>query len=103
MTYNEVLKREIPAGWMVAPLKALCDVKSGFPFSSDDYKTNSKYKLITIKNVLDRYISIDTDNTIETILPKLPEYCLLKEGVILLSLTGNVGRVGMVFGENLLY
>ena len=102
MTYNEVLKREIPTGWKVAPLKTLCDVKSGFPFSSDDYKTNSKYKLITIKNVLDRYISVDTDNTIESIPPKMPEYCLLKEGDILLSLTGNVGRVGMVFGENLL-
>ena len=102
MTYNEVLKREIPAGWEVAPLKTLCDVKSGFPFSSDDYKINSKYKLITIKNVLDRYISVDTDNAIESIPSKMPEYCLLKEGNILLSLTGNVGRVGMVFGEKLL-
>ena len=102
MVYNEILKREIPVGWEVTTLNTLCNVKSGFPFSSDDYKINSKYKLITIKNVLDRYISVDTDNTIENIPLKMPDYCLLKEGNILISLTGNVGRVGMVFGKNLL-
>lgn len=102
MVYHEVLKREIPVGWEVAKLKTICDVKSGFPFSSEDYAINSQYKLITIKNVLDGYISVDTDNTIKNIPSKMPEYCMLKEGNILLSLTGNVGRVGMVFGTNLL-
>ena len=86
----------------MAKLKTICDVKSGFSFSSEDYTVNSKFRIITIKNVLDGYISVETDNTIENIPYNMPDYCMLNEGNILVSLTGNVGRVGLVFGKNLL-
>ena len=102
MVYDEVLKREIPANFEVIKLKNICEVKSGYPFSSDDYNDNGEYKLITIKNVQDNHISSDTDNNIGKIPNNMPDYCLLKDGNILLSLTGNVGRIGMVFEENLL-
>jgi type I restriction enzyme S subunit len=32
----------------------------------------------------------------------MPEYCILRGGDIILSLTGNVGRVCLVYGENYL-
>ena len=102
MVYNEILKREMPENWQVIELKNICEVKSGYPFSSKDYASNGKYKLITIKNVQDNYISSDTDNAIENMPTNMPKYCLLNDGDILLSLTGNVGRIGLVFEDNLL-
>ena len=39
MVWNETLKREIPAGWEVKPLNNGLEIKSGFPFKSDTYKT----------------------------------------------------------------
>lgn len=102
MVYNEVLKRRIPANFEVIKLKDICEVKSGYPFSSEDYDNNGEFKLITIKNVQDNYISSDTDNNIGNIPDNMPDYCLLKEGDILLSLTGNVGRIGISFEDKLL-
>lgn len=102
MVYNEVLKRRIPANFEVIKLKDICEVKSGYPFSSEDYDNNGEFKLITIKNVQDNYISSDTDNNIGNIPDNMPDYCLLKEGNILLSLTGNVGRIGISFEDKLL-
>ena len=102
MVYNEILKREIPINFEIIKLKDICEVKSGYPFSSDNYDDNGEYKLITIKNVQDNYISSDTDNNIGKIPNNMPDYCILKDGDILLSLTGNVGRIGMTFEENLL-
>ena len=102
MVYNDILKREIPEGWEVGAISDVCEIKSGHAFSSNDYSNDGIYKLITIKNVLDGYISTDTDNFISVIPSRMPKYCLLKELDILLSLTGNVGRVGMVHTSNLL-
>lgn len=102
MTYNKTLHRPIPPHFEVISLKDICDIKSGYPFSTNDYTSNGKYKIITIKNVLDGYISSDTDNTIDFIPKNMPDYCALQVGDILLSLTGNVGRVGIVFENDLL-
>lgn len=102
MRFDPTLNRPIPKDSEVILLKEMCDIESGYPFSTDDYANNGKYKIITIKNVLNNYISSDTDNTIDFIPKNMPNYCSLKIGDILLSLTGNVGRVGIVFENNLL-
>ena len=102
MVYNPTLKREIPKDWEVAKIGDLCSIQSGFAFSTKDFSSQGIYKLITIKNVKDGFISIDTDNKILMLPTKLPTFCRLKKGDILLSLTGNVGRVGMVWDTDLL-
>lgn len=102
MVYSPTLKREIPQDWEVAKIGDLCSIQSGFAFSTKDFSSQGIYKLITIKNVKDGFISIDTDNKILMLPTKLPTFCRLKKGDILLSLTGNVGRVGMVWDKNLL-
>lgn len=102
MVYSPTLKREIPKDWEVAKIGDLCSIQSGFAFSTKDFSSQGIYKLITIKNVKDGFISIDTDNKIAILPPKLPTFCRLKQGDILISLTGNVGRVGMVWDKNLL-
>lgn len=102
MVWNEQLKREIPKGWSASKLKSFCTVTSGYPFDSESYLTTGHYKLITIKNVQDDGINLDVDNYIEALPSNLPEYCKLKDRDILMSLTGNVGRVGLMYDNSCL-
>ena len=75
---------------------------SGFPFQSSTYLPSGKYRIITIKNVQDG--NIETSNTvfINNLPTRMKNNCILHVGDVLLSLTGNVGRVGIVCEENLL-
>jgi type I restriction enzyme S subunit len=91
---------EIPEGWRVGRIKSLIDVLSGFAFSSLDFSQDGRYKLVTIKNVQDRYFDPETKDKLAELPQKIPDYCKLGSGDILLSLTGNVGRVCLVNGEN---
>ena len=59
-------------------------------------------RIITIKNVQDGYIDSTGAAFIDNLPPKMKSSCLLDIGDALLSLTGNVGRVGVVCEENLL-
>lgn len=97
MVWNEQLKRNIPENWAVVPLSTVFNFKSGFPFSSDLYVTKGRYKLLTIKNVQDNGINLDVDNHINDIPSNVPDYCFLKANDILMSLTGNVGRIGIMY------
>lgn len=102
MVYNEILNQKIPQGWKAIDIQEIAKINSGYAFSSEDYSQSGKYRLITIKNVKNDGIDLDVDNFIETIPINMPEYCKLKTGDILMSLTGNVGRVGIMFSENCL-
>lgn len=97
--YDSNLKKNIPISWKSVKLKDLCSIKSGYAFKTSDYKSNGKYKLLTIKNVQDKYINVDVDNYIDDINANIPNYCFLKDGDLLISLTGNVGRVGLVYSD----
>ena len=102
MVYNDQLKREIPEGWGVKRLGEICNPTSGYPFASNTYVQDGKFKIYTIKNVQDNGILPITDNTLDTLPANLPEKCILGPGDMLMSLTGNVGRVGIVFEDNAL-
>lgn len=102
MVWNEQLKRKIPVNWDAIPVSNICELLSGFPFPSELYATNGAYKLITIKNVQDTGINLNVDNWIEDLPSKMPEYCNLKPFDILMSLTGNVGRIGVFYTNNCL-
>lgn len=91
---------EIPDGWEVGKVKDLVRVESGFPFSSSVFDNFGKYKLVTIRNVQDGSFVTDCENHVGILPDKLPAHCRLSSGDILLSLTGNVGRVCLVNGEN---
>ena len=86
----------------IAKLKEIMSFDNGFAFKSKDYVDSGKYKVITIKNVQDGLIDSSSAQFI-TDYPKDMRDChKLSVGDVLLSLTGNVGRVGIVFEENLL-
>ncbi|MDA8053982.1 MAG: restriction endonuclease subunit S, partial [Deltaproteobacteria bacterium] len=93
---------EIPEGWRVGRITNLINIFSGFAFSSLDFFKNGKYKLVTIKNVQDRHFNQVTKDKLINIPKKMPSYCKLQTGDILLSLTGNIGRICFVIGENYL-
>lgn len=102
MVWNEQLKRNIPENWKIVPLSNIFNFKSGFSFSSDLYVTEGRYKLLTIKNVQDNGITLEVDNYINDVPSNVPDYCFLKTNDILMSLTGNVGRVGIMYDNNFL-
>lgn len=93
---------EIPEGWKVETIKDHIDILSGYAFKSADFDAGGKYGLVTIKNVQSGYFVEQTTDRLELLPDKMPKYCQLKTGDILLSLTGNVGRICYVVGEGYL-
>ena len=88
---------DIPQGWEVKKLGDFVQFKSGFAFKSGTFTAKGQYRLVTIKNVHDGEFNPDSDTRLDELPAKLPSYCILKDGDILLSLTGNVGRVCLVY------
>jgi len=81
-------------------LNDLMDIISGFPFSSKIYNPTKGFGVVTIKNVQDGNFVREFDSFIknEDLPKKINKNCILEDGDILLSLTGNVGRVCIVYG-----
>ena len=92
----------IPKGWTRCKLGDLIDFQNGFAFKSETFVPEGKYKVITIKNVQDGQFDSSNADRVEDIPKGMPSYCKLSEGDILLSLTGNVGRVCHAIGDNML-
>lgn len=86
--------------WETKKLGELIKVLSGFAFSSRDFDQDGKYGLVTIKNVQDGNFITDCTNRIDNPPSKMPDYIILQKGDIILSLTGNVGRVCFVYGND---
>lgn len=92
----------IPKEWAGKRLNTILTLQSGYSFKSQDYTDNGKYKVITIKNVQNNGFEGNDTDKIDFIPSKMPKYCILNEGDLLLSLTGNVGRICIVHGKGYL-
>lgn len=92
----------VPEGWKKDYIESKINLLSGYAFKSNEFNQEGKYKVVTIKNVKDGQFDGKNVNRIVEIPPNLPKHCKLKDGDILLSLTGNVGRVCMVNGKEYL-
>lgn len=77
----------------------IAKIFNGYAFKSTDY-TDSGHQVIRITNVQKGYISNSNPKYIE-LENRLLERFTLKSGDILVSLTGNVGRAGIVSEANL--
>lgn len=102
MVWNDELKKDIPESWTSKQINEIVDMVSGYSFSTNDYNNDGKYKLYTIKNVQDGIIVSKVDNKLKDIPLNMSNECILKPSDILMSLTGNVGRVGLVYENNVL-
>ncbi len=102
MVWNSDVERNVPKNWNVARLSSILKIESGFPFKSDGYDKQGKYKIITIKNVKSNRLDTIKVDFIDELPANFPESCHLRVGEILISLTGNVGRVCLVDEDFLL-
>lgn len=92
----------VPEGWVKAPIDSRISLLSGYAFKSAQFDSSGEYKIVTIKNVKDGEFDGINTNRIVSIPGKMPKHCVLTDGDILLSLTGNVGRTCIVNGNNYL-
>lgn len=92
----------VPEGWSFERIDNFIELLNGFAFKSDSFDNEGKYKIITIKNVQDGAFDSFNVNRVKDVPSKMPDWCNLEIGDILLSLTGNVGRVCLVTSENCL-
>lgn len=78
-------------------------MKNGYAFKSETYNEYAKFNIITIANVQgDKYINTTSCNKIIQIPNDIQINQILNIGDILISLTGNVGRVSTVNIDNCL-
>lgn len=82
--------------WEVKQLGDVALLKNGYIFKSETYSESGKYRVITIANVQDGFMRMDNCNSIDDLPSDLQSHQLLDVGDLLLSMTGNVGRVCQV-------
>lgn len=102
MEWNEELGKEIPKDWKVENLCKYNKFYNGYAFKSDTYLPYGKYKLYTIKNIKTNGIDNKICDYIDELPNKMEHNCLLDVGDIVLTLTGHVGRIGIVYEKNAL-
>lgn len=83
-------------------LSSLMGVENGYAFKSKEYSATGAYKVVTIKNVLDGRVDAMDASGMDEIPADMRHGCRLAVGDVLVSLTGNVGRVGIVTQDKLL-
>lgn len=87
--------------WEICSLGEIGDLKNGFAFKSETYTDEGDFSIVTIKNVQNGKLVSDFNHVIE--LPNnIKKHQLLKKDDLLISMTGNVGRVCLVDQNNLL-
>ena len=84
--------------WTYKKLGEVCEILNGFAFKSDEYKDEG-IRVMRITNVQKGAV-VDDDPKFFPIERKneIAKY-MLQEGDMLMSLTGNVGRVGIIDGS----
>lgn len=86
-------------GWSEAILGELIEIQNGYAFKSSEY-TDSGHFVIRISNVQNGEITLDNPRYINLTGKNLERF-VLNAGDILISLTGNIGRVGVLQEEHL--
>ena len=100
MKLHQESKISAPVNWEVSKLDKYIKIVSGYAFNSSEYSTDGKFGVVTIGNVKDGFLDLTKQNRISIDLNSIPAHCFLREMDILISLTGNVGRVAFVHEEN---
>jgi type I restriction enzyme S subunit len=99
---GEVRFKEFSDEWEEVRLGEIATLKNGYPFKSIDYIEKGKYKIITIGNVLNGKLDLNKVKYIEKLPKNIQQHHILKKKDILMSMTGNVGRVCLVNENNCL-
>lgn len=92
----------LPEGWEREKLNRFVSFLGGYAFKRASYKKEGKYGIVTIKNVQQNNFIPKCTDYLDYAPNSMKKHCFLVNGDILISLTGNVGRVCLVYGENYL-
>lgn len=92
----------VPEGWESKTYSDVFKFLGGFAFKSKTYQPEGRFGIVTIKNVHNARFIPECASRLDAVPEKMKEHCVLAIGDILLSLTGDVGRCCMVFGESYL-
>ncbi|MES2359919.1 MAG: restriction endonuclease subunit S [Gemmatimonadota bacterium] len=87
--------------WAESALGSLAAVKNGYAFKSSTYATQG-FRIVTIANVQAGQLALGVTKRIAELPTDLQNHQRLSVGDILISMTGNVGRVCLVNYPNLL-
>ena len=88
--------------WEVKRLGEIAQLKNGFSFQSSTYTPLGQFKVVTIANVQDGHMDASQCNMIAKLPRELQSHHRLQRGDILISMTGNVGRVCRVTEDDCL-
>ena len=88
--------------WETKRLGEATNLQNGYAFKSNTYSEFGDYKIITISNVQDGYLDCDNFSKTPYLPTDLQPHQKLKLQDILISMTGNVGRVCRVSATNCL-
>jgi type I restriction enzyme M protein len=93
-------KVKIESKWELKNIGEVAKVKNGFAFKSDEY-VDKGFKIIRIKNVKNGFIKDEEPVYISMEREKEFKEYILKDDDILVSMTGNPGRVAKIKTNNL--
>jgi len=88
--------------WEKKKLGKLCKLRNGYAFKSNTYVEDGSFKVITISNVQDGELDLTELKTISVIPSDIRKFQILSHGDLLVSMTGNVGRVARLNSDNCL-
>lgn len=93
---------EFSGEWEEKKLGEFFHLQNGYAFRSDAYIADGKYKIVTIANVQSGKLDLIKTNSLNQLPSNIANHQKLNIGDIILSMTGNVGRVCMVDQDNCL-
>jgi type I restriction enzyme S subunit len=99
LNYKDLISKE-DKNFTYIKLNSFVDIISGFPFKSNYYNENGKHKIVTIKNVQDGFFVPIVTDRIDDVPDNMNKALFLTTGDVIMSLTGNVGRVCLVYGDD---
>lgn len=83
-------------GWVKKRLGDVCSILNGFAFKSSEYIRENGIRIIRIANVQDGFVSDEDPRFYPIDKSEIFAKFLLEEDDLLISLTGNVGRVALL-------
>lgn len=82
------------------PLSYFGEMKHGYPFKSTSYDEDGTHRIVTISNVSGaRYADMSKCNYLAELPHDIQQHQILSRNDILISLTGNVGRVSFCLAD----
>lgn len=97
---HQIFEKGKKEGWEEKKFGQVCTMQNGLAFKSAEY-THSGFFVMRIANVQDGYITLNSPKYIDQRRAREFKEYILNEGDILMSLTGNVGRIGILKHEHL--